>query len=286
MPCALNIGEGIICSRCKKGYGVSVATGQLICIPCYSSQLATNIVVYWFMTFILLVAFFILLVILKIRISNGVMNSITFYMQDFFTAVGSTPGNSSIDLTLYIEKRLKLWKLYRIAHGVFNFRIIENFFHHICLHSQLNSLDVFQLDYVVIFLPLLFAGTVAAIFGVIKITRDRFCFKSCKGKSFFKLMKRWSIGESVMHARALYLLVGYSRLVLSSCHILEWNTTFQFEYKHGPRAFYAGQYLTSDVKYKWRYAAPAYFILAISFMLVVVLLCPPGKMGQCCIKLK
>ena len=99
-------------------------------------------------------------------------------------------------------------------------------------------------------------------------------------------MKRWSIGESVMHALALYWLVGYSRLVLSSCHILEWNTTFQFEYKYGPRVFYAGQYLTSDVEYKWRYAAPAYFILAISFMLVVVLLCPLGKMGQCCIKWK
>ena len=102
--------EGIICSRCKKGYGVFVTTGQLICIPCYDSQLATNIVVYWFMTFILLVAFFNLLSLLKIRISKGVMNSFTFYMQDFFTAVGSTPGNSSIDLPLYIEKRLKLWE--------------------------------------------------------------------------------------------------------------------------------------------------------------------------------
>ena len=278
--------EGIICGKCKKGYGVSVTTGQLICIPCKDSQLATNIVMYWFMTFIPLVAFFILLALLKIRISNGVMNSFTFYMQAIFTAIGSTPGNSSIYLTLYIEKRLKLWKLYRIAHGVFNFRIVENFFHPICLHRQLNSLDVFQLDYVVIFLPLFFVGVVAAIFGVIKITRDRFCFKSCKGKSFFKLMKRWSIGESVMHALALYWLVAYSRLVLSSCHILEWNTTFKFRYKYSPRAFYAGQYLTSDVEYKWRYAAPAYFILAILFMFAIVLLCPLGKMGQCCIKLK
>ena len=56
--------EGIICSKCKKGYGVSVITGQLICIPCNDSQLTTNIIVYWFMTFIPLVAFFILLVLL------------------------------------------------------------------------------------------------------------------------------------------------------------------------------------------------------------------------------
>ena len=176
--------------------------------------------------------------------------------------------------------------MYRIAHGLFNFRIIDNFFHPICLHSQLNSLDVFQLDYVEIFLPLIFVGVVAAIFRVIKITRDRFCLMSCKGKSFFKLMKIWSIGESVMHARAHYLLVGYSKLVLSSGHILEWNTTFQFRYKYGPQTFHAGQYLTSDVEYKWRYADLADFILVVSFMLAVICLCPLGKMGQCCIKLK
>ena len=79
--------EGIICGKCKKGYGVSVTTAQLICIPCKDSQLATNTAVYWFMTFIQLVAFFILLALLKIRISNGVMNSFTLYTQAILTAI-------------------------------------------------------------------------------------------------------------------------------------------------------------------------------------------------------
>ena len=79
--------EGIICGKCKKGYRVSVTTAQLICIPCNDSQLTTNIVMYWFMTFIQLVAFFILLALLKISTSNGVMNSFTFYIQAFLTAI-------------------------------------------------------------------------------------------------------------------------------------------------------------------------------------------------------
>jgi len=243
--------EGIICGKCKEGYGVSVTTGQLLCVPCHDSELASNITKYVFVTFLPLVVFFIVLVLFRVRISNGSMNSFAFYM------------------------------------GIFNLRILENLFHPICLHSELNSLDVFELDFAVVCLPLLFVGAAVALFGLIKYFRARLFLKSGKGKSLFKIVKGWPLGESVMHALALYLLLSFSRLIQSSCYVLESNKGFKFIYKyHTSRTFYAGQYLTSEAQYLWRYAAPAYLVLLTSFLFIVILLCPLGRMRKYLYKMK
>ena len=78
-------------------------------------------------------------------------------------SMASVPGKklSSFTQTIYIRALLQ-YQLHLCAdlygpvtqsHMEFKFRIIENFFYLIYLHSKLNSLDVFQIDYVDIFLP-------------------------------------------------------------------------------------------------------------------------------------
>ena len=285
--CSANNREGHLCGQCKKNYGVSVTTENLVCIPCNDTQLTSNIVKYIFIVYFPLLILFSLLLIFQVRLSSGSANSFIFYAQTVSSTLG-LPADGHIYVDAYLKNKPKLMKLIKIFYGIFNLRVAENMVKPLCIHTKLNALDVFQLSYLVALFPFLFILIIIVGVKINDSSITRRCCGICKWKvSWFRYLKKWNIGNSLLHVFAAYLLLSYTRLTLSSLFILHSSKQQKEHYNFSERVFYAGQYTISDPKYIWRYQFPACLVLLTTFLLPVALFrCPIFWLEKCINRIK
>ena len=254
--------KGILCGFCKENYGVSVTSENLVCIPCNDTQIASNVAKYILSVYIPLLILFTFILIFQVRLSSGSANSFIFYAQTVSTTLGLM-ADGHIYIDAYHIKKPRVLTLYHVVYGIFNLEFAENVMDPLCIHTKLNSLDVFQLSYLVALFPLLFILIIIAGVKIKESLMTKLCCDRCKRKMLlFRYLKKCNIGGSLLHVFAANLLLSYTRLTLSSLFILETNKNTDHQ-----RAFYAGQYKTSDNQYIFRYQAPACLVLLITFLL-------------------
>ena len=255
--------QGILCGLCKENYGVSVTTENLVCIPCNDTHIASNIVKYIFAVHFPLLILFAFLLIFQVRLSSGPANSFIFYAQTISTTSLLT-ADRHLYVDVYIRNKPKFTKLYEVVYGIFNLRVAENTVNPLCINTKLNALDAFQLSYLVALFPVLLILALILFMRIKNCSKIRQCCGRCMWKlSLFRYLRKWNIGDGLLHVFSAFLVLSYTRWTLSSFFILHSTKT--------SRAFYAGQYKTSDSQYIWRYKVPALLVILTSFLLPIAL---------------
>ena len=263
---------GILCGKCKDGYGHAINSAKYRCVYCNDTNIAANATYYVLSVYLPLFILFAAIILFNIKLTTGPANAFIVYSQ----VVASTfdlDGDDHIPLKSITKHMHVLLKAYRIPYDIFNLKFLERFIPPLCLGTNLNILDLLQLDYVVAVFPLLMIIVVLAFLKL----RDHVC--RCK-------LQKLKIGDSLVHAFAAFILLSYTRFSLDSSYLVNLQPLLD---KNGnpvgpQRAYYAGQFSADEPKYTLRYYLPACIVFATFVAIPPLLLLEyPVKLLEWCI---
>ena len=249
--------EGILCGKCIAKFGPAVNSDIASCVRCKDEEKAKHILIYIFAVYAPLLILFSLMIIFGVRLTTGPANAFIFYSQVI-------SSNFNIDADGHISVNHALEKAYRLPYGLFNLEFVENLLSPFCISTQLNALDVFQLDYLVALTPLAMIVIVLVCFKLtsccVRVTPTQV---TVTAKSFWTRQKS---GESLLHAFAAFVLLSYTKFGITSAYIIRTNSVYNAtgDKVKPDLVYFAGQYNMADSVYLARYFFPACFVLVIS----------------------
>ena len=213
---------GLLCSECQPGLGPVVFSYSPQCMKCLDSG-------YGWLLYIFLATFpttvlFLLILLFRVPITSGPLNAIIFVCQYLMVSLNST---RYIPIDKIASKPIRiLTHIVATIYGIFNLDFFRYVIPPFCVSSQLNMLQVLSLEYFIAFYPL-FLITVTYICiqlhakdckVIVHLWRPfRICFES------LKMFKNWDPSESLVHALVAFLLLSYSKILVTSSVLLKSN---------------------------------------------------------------
>ena len=277
---------GIFCGECERGYGPAVNSETYECVSCTNgTNIAANTTYYALSVHLPLLIFFAVIIIFNIKLTTGPANAFIVYSQ-VIASTFDLDADQHIPLNLITNSTDALLNAYRVPYGIFNLNFLERFIQPLCLGTNLNALDILQLDYLVAFFPLLMIIVVIVIMKVwaclCRCFRRKYRLTSLLESKLHQL----KVGKSLIHAFAAFLLLSYTRFSLASSYIVNLHPLIDKNGNHigQRRSYYAGQFTASDPKYIFRYFLPACIIFATFVAIPPLLLLEyPVKWLEWCI---
>lgn len=156
LSCGAQNRKGILCGQCKEGYGLSVISFNMSCIPC-ETNFSWPVVGVWFVaTFIPFNLLLILFIVSRVNITSGLLCSFVFFCQ----VLPATEPYVQSDL---LPKPLAiLTTIILFISNTFNLFVFESVIPPLpntCLSSSMTALDHLVGSYfMVLFYPLLIFG--------------------------------------------------------------------------------------------------------------------------------
>ncbi len=263
--------EGILCSKCKPGYGPSVLSYGYPCAKCSGSLYG------WFLyvavTFLPTAAFFLIIVLCQFRIMFPPFNILVVVCQLMSVVLSWFPnrlnGNSFTDIL--IGTGLAIVTSFNL--DFFRF-IIPPF----CITENISNLQMLCMDYIVAFSPLLL--TVVMYISIQQHAKGckvivflwkpfAFCFKPLTRKF------NWNPLESVVHIFASFILLSSTKFLFVSINLLKqgYATTISnagIDWKH---LLYYDPELTLFGHHHLPYAILAILVSTIFVILPCLVLC-------------
>ena len=211
---------GLLCGKCQSGLGPVVMTNTLKCMKCLDNGLGW--LLYIFLATFPSTIFFLVILFCKIRITSGPLNCLILVCQALSAGLSVTPTSFLPGTQNIISKPLMVAiKFVLTVYGIFNLDFFRYVVPPFCISSQLNMLHVLSLEYIVAFYPLFLIIT---IYICIQLhARDFKVFvylwmpfqKCCSGR------RNWNILESLIHAFAAFILLSYSKILVTSLVLLK-----------------------------------------------------------------
>ena len=274
---------GLLCSKCQPGLGLIVFSFSLQCMKCLDSG-------YGWLLYIFLATFpttvlFLLILLFKIPITSGPLNAIIFVCQMLSISLNAT---RYIPIDKIASKPIQILTYIVITiYGIFNLDFFRYVIPPFCVSSRLKMLQVLSLEYFIAFYPL-FLITVTYICiqlhakdckVMVYLWRPfQICFDS------LKIFKKWDPLESLVHALVAFLLLSYSKILVTSSVLLNSNVLST----NTADAINSALYFDASVKYfgseHLPFALLAILVLAIFIVLpVLILLLYPTRAFQQCL---
>jgi hypothetical protein len=275
--------EGVLCGECVKGHGPAVNSYAFDCVNCTDINLAANIARYVGSVYVPLAALFAALIVFDIRLTTGPANAFIIYCQVVSSTFSLNADGQLNKLAVGEHPYEALLQSYKFIYGVFNLEFIENLLPPFCLSQNFNTLSVLLLDYGVAFFPL-----VMIVIVVVCLKLMECCPRSCcpvnRLSARCRLWNR-SIKEALLPAFAVFILLSYTKLSLTSSYLVgSWNLIDENGKKIYPaRVYYAGQLVVSAPKYIHAYLVPALFIFItfVGFTPLLLLFYPLKAIELC-----
>ena len=216
--------KNYMCSECKSGYGPAIISEPASCsnnILCYKCKDTWyNLLLYLLLQFTPLTVFYLLILVLQVRLTSAPMTFFIMYSQLVVFAFHEECGHSvnffsQIKYTDTGETLRVGTKILLTIYGVFNL----DFFHYIlppfCISSQLKPIHVFFLGYISVFYPfllILLTWLCVELHGcnfrpVVYLWRP---FHRC----FVHLRRSWNTKSDLIDAFASFFLLSYSKILL------------------------------------------------------------------------
>ena len=156
LSCGAQNRTGVLCGRCKEGYGLSVVSLNLFCILCETNFSWPAVGVWLVATFIPFNLLLILFIVSRVNISSGLLCSFVFFYQ----VLPATEPYAQSDL---LPKPLAiLTKIILFVSNTFNLFVFESVippFPNTCLSSSMTALHHLTISYFnVLLYPLLLFG--------------------------------------------------------------------------------------------------------------------------------
>ena len=278
---------GVMCGECTNGSGPAVNSGTFDCVHCTNIDLPSNIAKYVASIYIPLAALFTLLIVFDIRLTTGPANAFIIYSQVIsnsfnLEADGQIPLNELMNASSSFKAIVQTYKL---IYGIFNLEFFENLLHPLCLNPTFNALTVLSLDYGVAIFPLVMIILVIICLKV-KEFFSSFSLRKVKKAAKCCPWRRRSISEALLPAFAAFILLSYTKFCLTSSYIIRLQSLYDKNMATiaPPRAYYAGQLVSTSAKYVYPYLLPSTLIFAIFVCIPpLLLLVYPLKILEWCL---
>ena len=274
---------GVLCSHCKEGLGIPVFSYTLCCLPCLESL--SGWLLYIFLAAFPTTVFFLIVIILKIRVTSAPMNAFIFVCQVISVLINLQPY-------VFLNMSPLIGTETIVASTIYGFWNLD-FFRYVipsfCVSEQLTPIQVLALEYIVAFYPLLLIVT--TYICVELYARD------CKlivwlwrpfSRCLAYVLKGRELNFSFVHAFSSFLLLSYSKIMIVSLLLLVPTT---LEDPKGQRVATTMVYYDASIGYfsaqHLPFALLAIFVLYVFVVLpALVLLLYPTRVFQrslgCC----
>ena len=275
---------GFVCGECVPSYAPSINDDAYSCVPCDSAQLEGNVFKYIGIVYIPLVLLFLVIILFNVKLTTGPANAFILFSQAIVSSFDATFSSQlTIGSDIY-KGTMVYFKSCSFIYRVFNLDFFAYLLDPFCIGTQLSTLDVIELNYVVAIVPCVMILIVMACYQVTKLT----CiFKICcwnrrhENRGSQKLSCTKAISFSPILAFAAFLLLSYNKVSITASKVL---SQVRFRDASGldigvTRSYYAAQY---DSGY-WRYALPSSFITVLIIVLPIILLGFPVRLFEKCI---
>ena len=212
--------QGLLCGKCKEGYGYSMYPDFISCVECHPEDFARNWVLYVIISFGPLTLFLILIICLRINAASAPLNAFVFVSQVFTQPPFARGFINTINDSFISDDAKGLMRFLYSLYGIWNLDFFLAMIPPFCLPHQ-NVFSVIAITYAIAFYPLV---VLAILYLVIELySRDvKFLvwlwkpFLSC----YVRCRRHWDIRASVIDAFATFLLLSYVKILFVSIDVL------------------------------------------------------------------
>ena len=274
---------GLLCGKCQLGLGPVVLSNTLKCMKCLDNGLGW--LLYVFLATFPSTIFFLVILFCKIRITSGPVNALILVCQTLMAGLSVTPASVFPGTDGIITKPfISIVYTGATIYGIFNLDFFRYVIPPFCVSSQLNMLQVLSLEYIVAFYPLFL---IIVTYICIQLHARDFKIFVYLWMPFRNCCRNWDSLESLIHAFAAFLLLSYSKILLTSLTLLK-STNHPLFNVSGNIATPMAVYYDASFKYfgteHLPFALLAILVLAIFTVLpVLILLLYPTRVFQRCL---
>lgn len=255
---------GRLCGGCKNGSAPALNSDSYMCVKCPPNRGSYSWVFYLLTEILPLTLFFIVLVVFNVSLTSATANAFIFFSQ----TISATFSIYNVNSSPYSILR----SVYLAIYGIWNLDILNvvPFFQY-CLHPEMKTISLIALEYVIAIYPLVLIvviyGFVAAYnYDVRPVTWLCRPVYHCS----IRIRNSWNPKNSLIDAIAAFLLLSYTKLILTSIKLLRYTHLYDKEgtqpestvvYYDGTMNAYTGEHI-------------GYVFVAV-FVLIVFVTLPP-----------
>ena len=262
--CGATRRTGQLCGECEPGTSPPVYSYFLHCVNCTTDT--NNWGRYLAVSLLPLTGFFLVAVILRLRVTSTHWNGVVFTFQ-ILTSPILLRQFAMISSHLHYSNRI-LTNIYITIFSIWNLDFFRMIYPSFCLHSQASTLQILALDYITAAYPL--------VLIVLTYTLVTLHYRDCRlivclwrpfQTAFIHFQRKWSIQNSLVDAFATFLLLSYMKFVSTSGDLLTPTVLYHSEPAHATTVLY----YDGSIEYFGHKHLP-YALLAIVVVLVFILL--------------
>ena len=225
--------EGVLCGKCKDGYGVAADIVESACVPCSPNSLQYSWIWYILTEFVPVTLFFAVVFIFSMTVTFGPLNSYIFFAQ-VITTVMKVYGNGVIPVQTITKASTALTDIFMIPYRVWNMDFFRSILPRYCLNPNWSTLTVLNISYLQAIYPIFLLLILVVIMtlysrGVPVIV--------CLCRPLHRCLARfrqWSnLRQSITGGMAVFVVVSYMKHLLVAFYIL---TPEQLIYSNGSKA--------------------------------------------------
>ena len=276
---------GLLCSQCQQGLGPAVLSYKWQCVECFDKQYGW--LVYISATLFPATILCLLVMVFQLHVTSAEMNAFVFLCQ--YITCASTLLSPYTYTYVYSSSRLTAIQFFEFAlltfYGFWNLDFFQYFIPLFCISSDMITLYMLALEYIVAVYPLLLTLVVyvciemydSGVRVVVCVWRP---FHVC----FARFRRRWNPKGSVINTFATFLLLSYSKLLTVSYKLLDASTLYNNTGKtFGPAVLYYDASIEYFSREHLPFALPALCVLLmfVVFPLLLLLLYPMKSFQRC-----
>ena len=145
---------GAFCGECRSGYAPSINSFLPSCVKCTHTEVKYNWVFYILSEIFPVTIFFLVIIFFHISVTRGSGNSFVLFAQ-LITTTFDIDGDGTIPLHTVTSSAGKLQSAYKTLYGIWNLNFFNSILPEFCLGTNLNTLTVISLHYILALYSLL-----------------------------------------------------------------------------------------------------------------------------------
>ena len=207
--------NGQLCGSCRPKYAASVYTYNWYCTSCSDNRnLVTNVFKYCVIAYLPLTIFFIIVITLSIRANSPSINAVIIILQIIASPLLLRLFSVLLDIPASNVVVIKLVAVSESLCAFWNLDFFRTLYPHFCLHSNMGTLQVLALDYIIGAYPLLL---IAVTYSLVELHDHNCRIVVWLWKPFCRIscfQRQWNIRNSLIETFVTFLLLSYVMYLL------------------------------------------------------------------------
>ncbi len=266
------------CHKCIDNFGPSPYTLDLSCFNCTVGYYR-GWMLYFTLEFIPLTVFFIVITVLRLRPSQGYLNSFILFSQ---LIVAAFTFSSQVPFIYSMGKMsLVLVRILQTLYGFWNLDFFRYAIPGFCVSSKLRNLDVLSLQLLSVFYPM---TLILVAWVTIHLYEKNFKLFVWVWRPFRRCLSHFSVTNNpkraVVNLFTMFLLLSYSKLLFVAANLINTVGVYRFNpSSHSTKPFSHdhGREASLFLDPSMRYFSPehARYVVLSVFLFVAFILPPP-----------